>query len=140
MQAPTTTVHLTPYVNFQGRAREAMERYHRVFGGSLDLQTMSEQGVPGPAGPGDRISQARLEAPGVVITGSDGHPSYPAKVGENIAFALGGTDRERLTAIFDGLAVGGVVKLPLTEQSWGATVGWLTDAFGINWQIDIDPA
>ena len=31
--------YLCPYINFQGRAREAMEFYQKVLGGNLDLQT-----------------------------------------------------------------------------------------------------
>lgn len=132
--------YLSPYINFQGRAREAMEFYHRVLGGNLDLQTMNEQGAPRPAGPGDRITHARLEADGARITASDGHPDYPAKVGDNMGIALGGTDKDRLTLVFAGLAEGGIIKMPLAEQPSGADVGWLTDQFGINWMVSIDKA
>jgi uncharacterized glyoxalase superfamily protein PhnB len=38
-------IQLIPYVNFQGRAREAMEFYHNVLGGNLDLQTLNQQGA-----------------------------------------------------------------------------------------------
>lgn len=131
---------LSPYVNFQGRAREAMEFYHQVLGGHLNLQTANEQGASKPAGPGDRIMYARLEADGALIIGADGHPDYPAKVGENMALALGGTDKDRLTAIFNSLAEGGKIKMPLTEQPWGNQVGWLADKFGINWMVTIDKA
>ncbi len=133
-------IQLSPYVNFQGRAREAMEFYHKVLGGNLDLQTLNEQGVSKPAGPGDRIMHARLEADGALIIASDGHPDYPAKVGENMAIALGGTDKDRLTKIFNDLAEGGKIKMPLTEQPWGADVGWLSDKFGMNWMVNIDKA
>ncbi len=112
--------YLAPYINFQGRAREAMEFYHRVLGGKLDLQTM------------------QLEADGSRIIGTDGHPNYPAKVGENMAVAIGGTDKDRLTKIFHDLAEGGQSKMPPTEQSGG--VGYLTDKFGINWVIRIEKA
>lgn len=132
--------YLGPYINFQGRAREAMEFYHKVLGGNLDLQTMNEQGVPKPAGPGDRITHARLEADAARITASDGHPDYPAKVGDNMGIALGGTDKGRLTKMFNGLAEGGQIKMPLTEQSGTGDVGWLTDKFGINWMVSIDKA
>ena len=27
--------------------------------------------------------------------------------------------------------------MPLTDQPWG-TSGWLTDRFGINWNVDIE--
>jgi PhnB protein len=131
--------YLSPYINFQGRAREAMEFYHTVLGGTLDLQASDERGVPKPAGPGDRIMHARLEAEGVLVMASDGHPSYPPTVGDNMAIALGGTDKSRLTKIFDDLAQGGVVKQPLADQPWGA-LGWFTDKFGINWMVSIDKA
>ena len=134
--------YLAPFINFQGRAREAMEFYHRVLGGNLDLQTLNKQGVPKPASPGDRISHARLEADGALtIIASDGHPDYPAKVGDNMAIALGGTDKDRLTKIFHGLAEGGKIKAPLRPQPWGGReVGYLMDKFGINWVVSIDKA
>jgi PhnB protein len=131
-------IQLSPYINFQGRAREAMEFYHEVLGGNLELQTVDEQGVARPAGPGDSIVYSRLEADGVLIIAVDGHPDYPAKVGENMAIALGGTDKERLTKIFNDLAEGGKNKMPPTAQPWGADVGWLMDKFGINWTIYIN--
>jgi predicted 3-demethylubiquinone-9 3-methyltransferase (glyoxalase superfamily) len=83
-----------------------MEFYHKVLGGDLDLQTVNEQGIAKPAGPGDSITHARLEADGAIIVASDGHPKYPAKVGENLAIAVGGTERERMTRIFNDLAEG----------------------------------
>jgi len=131
-------IELSPYVNFQGRAREAMEFYHRVLGGELDLQTLTEQGTAQPAGPDDRIAHARLEVDGALIIGTDGHPKYPAKVGENLAIVLSGTDRDRLTTIFNALAEGGQLKGPLSRQPWGSDVGWLADRFGINWTISIE--
>jgi PhnB protein len=122
-----STIQLNPFINFQGRAREAMELYQKVLGGKLDLR----------AGPNGRIGQARLEADGVLIIASDGHPDYPAKVGENLALSLSGTDQARLTRIFKALAEGGRVNMPLAKQPWGGEVGWLVDRFGISWTVKI---
>lgn len=131
---------LGPYINFGGKAREAIEFYHRVLGGKLDLQTMTQQGAMKPAGPGDRIMQARLEADGALIIATDGRPDYPTKVGDHMAIALTGTDKARLTKIFNGLADGGKIKGPLTKQSGDSEVGWLVDKFGMNWMVSIDAA
>jgi PhnB protein len=133
-------MQLSPYVNFQGQAREAMEFYHSVLGGTLDLRTMDTQGTAKPAGPGDRITHARLEADGAVIIATDGHPSYPPTAGDHMAVALGGTDKDRLTSIFNGLAAGGKIKGPLAERSSGDAVGYLVDQFGINWIVTIEKA
>jgi len=119
-----------PYINFQGRAREAMEFYQKVLGGKLDVQ----------AGAADRVSHARLEADGVLIIASDGHPSYPPTVGDHMAIALNGTDKGRITKTFSDLAAGGKIKGPLTAQPGGAEVGYLLDKFGINWVVTIDKA
>lgn len=57
-----------------------------------------------------------------------------------MAIALGGSDRDKLTRVFNKLAEGGYVKMPLADQPWGAQMGWLMDKFGINWMINIDKA
>jgi PhnB protein len=129
--------YLGSYINFQGRAREAMEFYHGVLGGKLDLQAVDEKGAPRPAGAGDRIAHGRLEADGVHIIATDGHPDYPAIVGENVAVALGGTDKDRLTEMFKDLAEGGRIKMALTSSSGQ---GYLLDKFGINWVVIVDKA
>ena len=125
------------YVNFQGRAREAMEFYREVLGGTLELQAMNGQGKVEPAGPGDRIWHSRLEADGVVVQATDGKPDYPTQAGNNVAIALGGKNRERLSRIFEALAVGGTVLLPLAPQPWEAEQGWVMDRFGTRWKVEI---
>jgi PhnB protein len=129
-------IFLNPYINFRGKAREAMQFYQQVLGGDLVLLALTPDGPPKPAGPNDSVMHARLESDHAVIMGSDGSPDYPPTVGDNMAVALGGYDYERLSKIFDQLGEGGIVKQALTEQSWG-TFGWLQDKFGINWMLNI---
>jgi PhnB protein len=109
--------NLSAYVNFQGRAREALEFYHKALGGKVDLQNL------------------RLETDGGRILASDGHPNYPAKVGENVAIALSGTEKARLITSFNELGEGGQIKMQLTDSQ-----GFLTDKFGINWVFSIEKA
>jgi len=119
-----SAIQMSMYINFEGRAREAMEFYQTVLGGTLDLQTLTEQGTPKPAGPGDRIMYARLNVDGTIITGSDGRPDHPATVGDNIAITLSGTDKDRLTKSFNELAKSGTIAMPLTDLPWGGAAGW----------------
>ena len=129
---------VSPYINFQGRAREALEHYQSLLGGSLNLWALSAEGAPGPAGPDDRVMEGRLFFEGGTIVGTDGHPDYPAQAGDNWAVALIGSDRERLARAFEGLAERGRVKGPLSATPWGAEVGWLTDRFGVSWMVSIE--
>lgn len=128
-----------PYINFQGRAREAMELYHTVLGGKLELYAAGEGGAPRPAEKDDRIQHARLSGDGFLVLGSDGHPSYPPTSGDNVAIVLVGSDRAAMQAAFDKLSEGGQVKMPLTEGPWGGAAAWLSDRFGINWNLDLEP-
>ncbi|MGH7775835.1 MAG: VOC family protein [Candidatus Dormibacterales bacterium] len=130
---------IAPYINFQGRAREAMELYQSIVGGKLELYAAGEQGAPRPAEPGDSIQHARLTGDGFLVIGSDGHPSYPPTAGDNMALVLVTSDRAALQAAFEKLAEGGKIKMPLSEGPWGGVAAWLTDRFGINWNLDLEP-
>jgi len=129
---------VAPYINFQGRAREAMELYQRVLGGKLELYAAGENGAPRPAEPGDPIQHARLRGDGFLVIGSDGHPSYPPTRGDNVAIVLVGREQAAMQAAFERLSEGGQVKMPLTEGPWGGAAAWLTDRFGINWNLDLE--
>ena len=102
--------HVAPYINFQGRAREAMELYQSVLGGKLELFAADEHGAPRPAESGDQIQHARLSGDGFLVIGSDGHPSYPPTSGDNIAIVLLGSDRAAMQASLEKLSEGGKVK------------------------------
>lgn len=46
-----TPITLSPYLNFGGKTREAIQFYQSVLGGTLTLQTFSEiPGMPVPPG------------------------------------------------------------------------------------------
>ena len=53
---------LTPYVNLvDGRAREAVEFYASVLGGTPQVTTFGESGMEGPFA--DQVMHARLDTP-----------------------------------------------------------------------------
>lgn len=132
-----SNVEANPYINFQGRTREAMEFYQKALGGELELTAFAEDGAPREAGPDDRVMHAVLELEGMRIMGSDGMPDYPPTVGDNMAIALSGSDRELLTKAFDLLSADGFVKQALKTESWGDTFGYFVDKFNINWMVNI---
>jgi PhnB protein len=127
----------SPYINFQGHAREALELYQRALGGELILLTADPQGPPKPATQGDSIMHGALQSGNLSIMGSDGMPEHPPTVGDNVGIVLSGTDHDQLSRAFDLISEGGVVKQALKEESWGDTFGYFTDRFGINWMVNI---
>jgi len=97
---------IAPYINFQGRAREAMELYQGVLGGNLELFAAGEHGAPRPAEPGERIQHARLSGDGFLLIGSDGHPSYPPTTGDNMGVVLVGSDRAAMQSALEAVRGG----------------------------------
>ncbi len=62
------TARVTPYLNFGGNAREAMEFYHSVFGGTLDITTYADLHRAEDAGQENLVAHSMLKgAVGVVL-------------------------------------------------------------------------
>lgn len=131
---------IAPYINFQGKCQEAMKFYQAALGGELDLQKMGASGQLEPAGPEDQIMHSKLEADGAIIMASDGSPDYPPTVGDNLAIALSGKDKDKLSQAFDKLSAGGNVKQALSPSPWGSLFGFMEDKYGIIWMVDIEGA
>lgn len=128
---------LNPYVNFPGNARQAMEFYETVFGGSLTSHTFGEFGAPDPA-LADKIMHAMLETPaGFTLMASDLAPGMPHNPGTNITISLSGDDADALRGYWEKLAAGGTVQMPLEKQMWGDEFGSLLDQFGVPWLVNI---
>ena len=130
-------MQLNPYLNFDGTTREAMEFYQKVLGGALDVQTFGDSPMEASAEDKDRVMHARLDADGFTIMASDFQSGATDTGGENVSLSLQGTDLVALSGIFDGLADGGEVTMPMAEQFWGDTFGMLTDRYGIHWMVNV---
>ena len=130
---------LTPYLNFNGNAAEAMRFYQSVLGGELTMQTFEEAKMAGTPDEKNLIVHAALNNGALTFMASDTHPKQQTKFGDNIHMSIAGSDNGRLTEIFNGLARGGRVDMPLAKQFWGDTFGMLTDKFGVHWMVNIAP-
>jgi PhnB protein len=127
---------LNPYLSFAGNARQAMEFYETVFGGTLVLNAFSDFDDSGQAPEG--IMHGMLETPsGYTIMGADNPPGEPHRPGNNIAVSLSGDDADELRGYWDKLADGGTVTVPLEKQMWGDEFGMCVDRFGIGWLVNI---
>jgi PhnB protein len=128
---------LNPYISFPGTAREAMEFYSRVFGGTLTLSTYGEAGAPDGAH-ADKIMHGMLETPGgFTLMGADAPPGAEHRPGNDIAVSLSGDDTEDLRGYWEKLSDGGTVSVPLEKQMWGDEFGMCQDRFGIQWMVNI---
>jgi PhnB protein len=61
--------------------------------------------------------------------------------GNNFAISVHPESRQDADRLFNALAQGGTITMPMADQFWGDYFGSLTDQFGINWMVNYsDPA
>ncbi len=129
---------LNPYLNFRGNAREAMEFYKGVFGGTLTVATFAEFHASTDPSEDALVMHADLEGPeGIRFMGADVPSRMEYQPGTDFSMSLSGEDDAELRGYFEKLADGGAVLQPLVTADWGDTFGMCTDRFGIRWLVNI---
>jgi PhnB protein len=125
-------------VHFNGDCREAFEFYERLLGAKLALVlTWGETPMAGDAPPEWRhkILFARLTSKNMSIVGADALPgTYKAPTGFNLSLST--SDLAETERLFAELSLGGVVHRPLEETIWALRYGYVTDRFGVPWEIN----
>lgn len=128
-------MRLNPYLTFQGQAGEAMEFYHSVLGGELNVMKYADMGGLGmPEDQHHLVMHADLLVnDSVSLMGSD----MPGSDQANGPITVSGDEDTVLRGWWDGLAADGTIKDPLEAAPWGDFFGQLTDRFGIAWMFNI---
>ena len=127
---------ISPYLMFQGNCEEAMNFYHSCFGGTLEIRRFGDTEMPVEEDYRDKIMHGELKSDDFCIMFSDGAPHKKVEYGDNIQLNINFDDEEKTEAIFNKLADGGTVTMPLDVTFWNAKFGMLVDKFGIRWMVN----
>jgi PhnB protein len=127
-----------PYLFFSGNCEEALNYYKKLFNGEIESMTRVKD-TPSDdqrdASRGEKVMHSTFNSKAVNFMASDARPE--TKYGESrISLSLGTTDEKEAERVFNGLAAGGNVEMPLENTFWGAKFGMLTDKFGIDWMVN----
>jgi PhnB protein len=132
-------VRIDAYLFFPGCAREAMEFYRGVFGGTLTVVRRGEVDPSAPDAEKDLTINATLDTGELCLRASDRSDSTKEPQ-TRVGLTLLGTDEAQLRKAYDDLSSGGTQDNPLEKVFWGDIFGSLTDKFGIHWQVNIGNA
>lgn len=126
------------YLNFDGNCAEAMRFYERTLGGKLEMMLKtgdSPMAAQCPPGSADRIMHARLVLDGSVLMASDTMPGQPYNGMKGFALSLIYGSNAEARRVFDALAEGGRVDMPMQKTFWSEAWGALVDRFGTPWMV-----
>jgi PhnB protein len=134
-------MEIQPYLFFDGRCEEAVEFYKRALGAELEM-LMRYRESPDPPPPGmvlpgyeDKVMHASLRVGGAVLMASDDCTGN-AKQFEGFSLSLSVPDTPTADRMFNALAEGGEVQMPLGRTFWSPRFGMVKDRFGVHWMIN----
>ena len=130
---------LIPYIHFAGNAREVLNFYKDALGGDIvQLGTYGESPMPSDEDYKDKVMHARFVFDGNMIMISDSFKGQPVSTNGNIQLSVDVDNEEKLDEVFNKMAEGGKITMPLADQFWGARFGMLTDKFGVSWMFNCE--
>lgn len=134
---------LHPYLMFTDTTRAAMTRYQEILGGTLDIMGLDDlppnDAEQMPTGlPADMVIHAALAfGDGDLLMASD-DPSGDGQGIKGAALNITLTDHDEAHRVYDDLADGGEVQMPLGQTFWSPLFGTCVDRFGVTWMVNVD--
>ncbi|MGH8781671.1 VOC family protein [Paraburkholderia sp.] len=131
-----------PYLMFDGTCAEAMRFYERTLGGRMKaMMTHAESPLADQMPPenAQRILHAALEFDGRLLMASDTMVGHPYEGMKGFMLALNIPTVDEAHRIFNTLAEGGTVNMPMQKTFWAESFGMAIDRFGTPWAINGNP-
>lgn len=128
------------YLNFDGNCEEAFKFYEKNLGGKIQNvfryqdSPMNDQTPPELK---SKLMHARLTIGDKTIMGSDAPPGRYSKPG-GFSINIASNDVAEAERVFNAMAEGGQIHMPIAETFWAKRFGMFIDKFGIPWMVNVE--
>jgi len=135
-------MQVQPYLVFGGRCEEALEFYKRSLGAEVRLLMRFKDSPEPPTadcmppGSENRVMHSELVIGSSVVMCTDGMASDDGTF-KGFSLSLAPADATEAKKLFDALAAGGRVTMPLAATFWSPCFGMLVDRFGVSWMVNV---
>jgi PhnB protein len=130
-------MQVQPYLSFEGRCEEAINFYRNALGAEVIMmmrfKEAPDQSMMTP-GTGDKVLHAALRVGDSTVLASDGQCMGKA-VFQGITLSLTASNDAEAKRLFDALANGGNVQMPLAKTFFASSFGIVADKFGVGWMV-----
>ncbi|MEX2380638.1 MAG: VOC family protein [Vicingaceae bacterium] len=131
---------IQPYLHFDENCKEAMEFYHQLFGGELDVMQIGESPAKDqfPEELHVQVMHAHLSNESFHIMASDMCGQGALKQGNSVQLNLNCSSEKEINHLYNELAKGGKILSELKAEFWGALFAMVIDRFGVRWMLSLD--
>src|SRR5215212_9678634 len=133
---------IEPYLFFNGSCEQAVDFYRKALGAEVIL-LMRYKDSPEPPQPGmlpsgfeNKIMHASFRIGETTVMASDGCSTEKPNF-EGFSLSLSVPNEYEAERVFNALADGGKVRMPLTKTFWSPRFGMVADRFGIGWMVTV---
>lgn len=127
---------ITPFLWFDNQAEAAMNFYVSIFPNSeitLLKKWPEKTHVPSDSTKSGTVQQGSFTLDGVQFHAFDAGPMF--QFNPSISFFAVFESTAEIDAVWNQLIDGGNALMPLGSYDWSECYGWVTDRFGVSWQI-----
>ena len=131
------------YLAFNGNCADAMRFYAKALGGKLEVLMSGAESPMADQMPKEfahRILHARLALPGGgLLYAGDAPANMPYEGIKGVSITVDYASVAEAEKVFNALAGGGQVTMPMQAAFWAKKWGMLVDKFGTPWIVNGEP-
>ena len=124
-----------PQLMFTGQAEAAMRFYVSVFYPAR-IEEIDRYG-PGEDGPEGTVRHATMRLGDCLVQVIDSPIRHAFGFTPSISLTARAASEDAVNGMFTRLADGGTVLMPLDRYPFSERFGWVTDRFGVSWQLTL---
>jgi predicted 3-demethylubiquinone-9 3-methyltransferase (glyoxalase superfamily) len=127
---------IVPFLWFDNKAEEAVNFYTSIFNNSK-IGTIAYYGEGSPMPKGSVLTiNFKLEHQDFIAL--NGGPTFT--INPSISFSVTLESKTELDTLWSKLSEGGSVLMPFQTYDWSEKYGWLSDKYGVSWQLSLGKA
>ncbi|MGB9856329.1 MAG: VOC family protein [Caldisericum exile] len=128
---------ITPCLWFDNQAEDAVEFYASIFPNSKvgEITQYGKEGFEYHHKPEGSVMTVEFELNGQPFLALNGGPDF--RFNEAISFYVYCGSEKQIDFLFEKLSENGSVNMPLDKYFWSNKYAFVTDKFGVSWQLDV---
>lgn len=130
-------MRVEPFLMFTGEAEEAMRFYVALFPDAA-IERIDRRADDGSGAPGT-VQHARFRIGNLVIRCIDSPPVHDFTFTPSTSLFVTVDDAAEVDRLAGALAEQGQVLMPVGAYPFSPRYGWVSDRFGVSWQVGLDP-